>query len=105
MLRPLHFNHPVARSGGKDRTPKMVLTKSNVMKTKVRIFHVSEKNARYVVGAVEHHVAGAILESGIKGSLKLSKAGKVGQMIDFGALQLKAVKEEGTEWSRLMVST
>ena len=98
------FNHPVARSGEKARAPFEGVLNPETMKTKVRIFHVSEKNNKFVVGAVEYHVAGAILESNIKGSMKLSRAGRVGQIIDFGEVKLASMKEEGTEWSRLVVA-
>ena len=73
------------------------------MKTKVRIFFVSDKNKKFVVGEVEYHINGAILESGISGSLKLSKAGRVGQVIDFGDMRLKAVPDS-KDYSRLTLA-
>lgn len=73
------------------------------METKVRIFFVSEKNSKFVVGEVEYHIGGAILESGISGSLKLTRAGRVGQCISFGDMKLKAVADS-KEYNRLTLA-
>lgn len=73
-------------------------------KTMLRIFFVSEKNAKFVVGEVEYHVGTAIVKTGISGSLWLTRNGRVGQTIDFGELKLKSEKEEGSEFSRLVIA-
>jgi hypothetical protein len=74
------------------------------METVVRIFHVSEKNKKFVVGQVEYHVNGAVIESQYAGSLKLKKAGRVGQCISFGDIKLKAMKEKDSKYNRLVLA-
>jgi len=105
MRIPPQINHPVARSGGKAAPVKIGLTNSIVMVTKVRIFAVSEKTNKFVVGEVEHHFGDAIIRSGIKGSFWMSKAGKVGRVIDFGSAQLKQEPDaDNPQYHRLVVA-
>ena len=90
--------------GGKGPYPKIRFAKSQTMKTKVRIFFVSEKNSKFVVGEVEHHINGAILRSGIVGSMSLTRAGKIGQLIDFGQNQVTSKADSNSEYHRLTLA-
>jgi hypothetical protein len=74
------------------------------METIVRIFHVSDKDKKFVVGQVEYHINGAIIETQHAGSLKLKKAGRVGQKISFGELKLKSMKEKDSKYHRLVLA-
>ena len=75
------------------------------MITKVRIFAVSDKTNKFVVGEVEYHFGDAIIRTGIKGSFWMAKAGKVGRVIDFGDTPLKAEADpDNPQYHRIVVA-
>ena len=75
------------------------------METKVRIFAVSDKDNKFVVGEVQYLIGTAVLETGIIGSLRLTKPGRVGMMLSFGEHKLKAVPDAKNEkYNRLTLA-